>query len=119
MELGILSNHSSLPKYFDIKSHNFNEWKKRGENIASYKTKNGESFSELEQRVIPYFDQVIKKENNLLIVTHAGVIRVILAKIMNIPLKDIFTIKQGYGALNTLSYEEGNLTIISTNIVLE
>ncbi len=95
------------------------EWKKRGEDIAYYRTEKGECFSDLQNRVLPYFKKLVTNKKNLLIVTHAGVIRVILSNIMDIPLKDLFTIKLNYGALNKLKFQQNRLIIDSINILPE
>lgn len=41
---------------------------------------------------------------HVLAVTHAGVIRVILCRLMGLPLKDLFKIRPDYGQLAVLSY---------------
>jgi len=86
-----------------IKLHFPQDYKKRGDNIDSFITKNGESFYQLQRRVMPVFNEIIKtKDNNILIVAHAGVNRVILSKLLNIPLKDIMYIYQPYACINKL-----------------
>ena len=101
----------------EIRAHYPKEWEKRGEDLAHYKVGSGESFFELQKRVLPYFEEIVRNKNDILIVTHAGVIRVILATVMGMPLQDIFSITQGYGALNTLQFREGKFAVMSTNVL--
>ncbi len=84
----------------EIKTHYPEEFKKRGENLAAYCPPGGESFQNLSNRVIPFFNKTLaSKKGNTLIVTHAGVIRVIFCHVLNLPLKDLFKIRPAYGEL--------------------
>lgn len=79
------------------------EYKKRGENIATYRTPQGESFTDCYLRVIPFFEKVMKNlQNNILMVTHAGVNRVILCHVLNLPLTEVLKVKQDYGCINKI-----------------
>jgi len=84
----------------EIKARYPEEFIKRGENLATYRPPGGESFQDLSNRVLPFFYEILAgKKEKTLIVTHAGVIRVILCHILNLPLKDLFQIKPAYGEL--------------------
>lgn len=79
----------------------------RGENIDTFVTPGGESFEQLNKRVIPAFESIKKNTTgNVLIVTHAGVIRVILSSILSIPIGDMFKINQDYGCVNEISWND-------------
>jgi alpha-ribazole phosphatase len=83
------------------------QFKDRGENIDTFVTPGGESFEQLKERVIPAFEAI--KENstgNVLIVAHAGVIRVILSSILSITIRDMFKINQDYGCVNEISWND-------------
>lgn len=86
---------------------NFREmYEKRGSNIDVFIPPGGESFEQLQKRVIPAFEYIaLNTTGNTLIISHAGVIRVILSKLLNFPLKDIFKISQPYGCINQLSWD--------------
>ena len=84
----------------EIKAHYPEEFKKRGESLPTYRPPSGESFQDLSNRVIPFFNETLaNKKGKTLIVTHAGVIRVILCHILNLPLRNLFQIKPAYGEL--------------------
>jgi alpha-ribazole phosphatase len=97
-----------------IKKDQPNEFKKRGHSIDIFKAPGGESFYDVSLRAIPFFNLCandIEKDmdmekgmrkgmgGKILIVTHAGVIRVILCHILKLKLKELFQIKLSFGQL--------------------
>jgi len=83
------------------------QFKSRGENIITFVTPGGESFEQLQKRVIPAFEAI--KENstgNVLIVAHAGVNRVIISSILGISMVDMFKISQDYGCLTEIFWND-------------
>jgi alpha-ribazole phosphatase len=67
---------------------------------------NGESFTEMKARVLGALDLLLSRHRNqsIAIVTHAGVIRLILAQALCIPDNQIFRLAQGHGAINRIEY---------------
>lgn len=90
-------------KWDDIPQSASQQWMDDFINIAP---PNGESLLEMQQRVNRFIQQYInpKENNNIAIVTHAGVIRLFLAWALNVPLKNIFQIKLSYGAILEMDY---------------
>lgn len=83
------------------------EFKKRGESLDTYIPPEGESFKQVEARVLPTYRSIIQNNNgNLLIVAHAGVNRVILSNILSMSLSSTFELEQQYGCINELCYED-------------
>jgi alpha-ribazole phosphatase len=66
----------------------------------------GESISRLSDRVIPVFERIRAEEagNDIVIVAHGGVNRVILSHALGLDLSRIFNIQQDYGCLNIIDY---------------
>jgi alpha-ribazole phosphatase len=56
----------------------------------------GESFKNLYHRIHAFINELNKNQNTL-IITHAGVIRVFLTVYKGIPLTEIFNVQVGYG----------------------
>ena len=81
------------------------------EDFVNIAVPNGESYTQLALRVNTFFEEIAHSQNNknLIIITHAGVIRAFLSKLLNIPLKDSFNIKIGYGDIFHLKRENENL----------
>ncbi len=93
------------------------EWEERGRNIVMFRPPDGESFHDLAQRVIPAFQNIVANiTGHVLIVGHAGVNRVILCHVMGIELSKLLTIRQDYGHMNVLEFENGDLSVKSLNV---
>ena len=79
-----------------IPPEEINPWMADFVNIA---VPNGESFVQLHQRVTDFILTELQHDNTkpIVIITHAGVIRSMLCKMSNLPLKDAFTNKVDFG----------------------
>lgn len=77
----------------------FTSWAK---NPLRFSPLNGESTVEVHDRVMPVFMGIAEKNKgkNIAIVTHGGVTRVILCRMLDMPLENIFRIEQDFAALN-------------------
>ena len=65
---------------------------------------NGETMLEMEQRIMKFWEELLKQPfENVAVVTHGGVIRIILAHYRSIALKDSFTIEIGIGEVFKVS----------------
>jgi probable phosphoglycerate mutase len=84
------------------------EWRKRGEDFVSYRPPGGESFADLQARAVPFFEQIaaLSTASGSLVVTHAGVIRVILCHILGMPPADLFRLRLDYACLNIVDCEK-------------
>lgn len=68
-------------------------------------TPGGESYLDLYNRVSEFWDELIKHtEGPLAVVTHGGVIKCILSRILESPLKKSYAIKVHYGALISVRF---------------
>jgi len=78
----------------------------RSQNIEKFSVEGGETFRQLQDRVLPKFHEIIARHptDSIAIVAHGGVNRVILGHILGIPIKKIFRIHQDYAALNIIQY---------------
>jgi alpha-ribazole phosphatase len=87
-----------LKKWNDIPQEVLDPWMKDFVTVA---VPNGESFIDLDKRVHHFFEKEIynKHEKPVIIVAHSGVIRSVLCKISDIPLKDAFKNPLDYGAV--------------------
>ncbi len=89
--------------FSDIAQRLPEEFSRRGEDIFNYRITGGESFAECGRRVITAFHDILgPAEENILIVGHAGVNRLILCHVLGISLRDLFKINQDYGCLNII-----------------
>lgn len=96
----------------DIRKRYPDPWRSRGSDMAGYRPPSGESFEDLSSRVIPAFKHVVgSSTSNILIVGHAGVNRVIICNLLEIPLKNVLIIGQDYGRLNFIKCKDGLLSV--------
>jgi len=67
---------------------------------------NGESFNDLFRRVSDFVSELEIRYHNqsVLVITHAGVIRAMLALALNLPLKEVFKFELDYGGLSLLKF---------------
>ncbi len=75
-------------------------------NPLKYSPIGGENTIEVNYRVVGALEEIIGRHNgeNISIVAHGGVNRIILCHIMGIPLENIFRIEQDYGAVNIIEF---------------
>jgi alpha-ribazole phosphatase len=69
----------------------------------------GESFIQMRVRVIPAVDDLLRRHagQSVALITHGGVIRIILAEALGIAATNIFRLGQRYAAVNLIRYFEG------------
>ena len=79
----------------------FNAW---AANPLKFSPMGGESTIAVRDRVIQAFEEIMRKHNgeNIAIVSHGGVIRVLLCEMLGMPLENIFRIEQSFAALNVI-----------------
>ena len=88
--------------FADIEPEALRHWTK---DFVTLTPPNGESFTELCQRVESFWHDVIQlKHKCIFIVTHAGVIRALLAVILQLPLAHAFQFRVDCGSVHKLRY---------------
>lgn len=84
------------------------QYEARGADLAHYRPPEGESFADLAARSLPVLTDLAQENPGpLLVVTHAGVNRVLLSRMQGLPLADLFAIPQDYCCLNIVRLENG------------
>ena len=77
-----------------INQKQLNKWMKKFVNVAP---PNGESFIDMFNRIQTFIENLrVEKYNKVLIITHSGVIRCFLAKILGFPLENSFKLPIGF-----------------------
>jgi broad specificity phosphatase PhoE len=104
INLGIwegLTREEIIEKYPD-------EYRERLGNLGYSGIKKGESFHDLQKRVMKKLTSVLNelKGKNILLVAHGGVNRVILFDVLKLDLQLLPRIDQTYGCLNIIDYYE-------------
>ncbi|TPN82304.1 alpha-ribazole phosphatase [Aquimarina algicola] len=97
----------------DINEKELKPWMNDFVNI---KVPEGESYLMLQQRAIDFFstiNQYTTTSEKIVVVTHAGWMRAIMAYIQKIDLKDSFAIELQYGHIVTIQYIDNQYQITS------
>jgi alpha-ribazole phosphatase len=93
-------------------------FQRRGMDLARFRPPEGESFLDLQQRVVPAFEQASGQTGKLvLVVAHAGVNRMILCHLLGMPVENLFRITQGCGAMNLIDRQAGRFRISALNLL--
>jgi len=90
------------------------EWQARLADIVNYQVPQGESLADLAARVRPVIARIVASHRGeeVLVVAHGGVNRVILLDAIGAPLSCLFAIEQNYGCLNIIDYyADGNAVV--------
>ena len=89
----------------------------RGKDLACFRPLGGESFQDLRNRVLPAFHHICSAAGEqIAIVSHAGVNRVLLCHVLGVPLANLFRLEQDYGCVNILRHKAGTIQIKSINL---
>jgi hypothetical protein len=68
-------------------------------------------------RIWPVFEAIAHRvSGHTLIITHAGVIRVLICRILDMPLANLFSIGQAHGALNIIEVRQKNRRLFAMNL---
>lgn len=108
MNLGIFEGKG----YEDIQKEYPVEFKKWSDDWKNYAPPQGESYVDFYERVKEFFQEILKHEDeNILLVTHGGVIRSILTYVMGGNLDAFWKFGSKNGDLTLVKYEYENLYI--------
>lgn len=90
------------------------EMKKRLTDLVNFRPPQGESLQDLAHRVIPAFQRIIEDNwgHNICVISHAGVIRVMLAHWLGLPLANIFRLEQDPASLNIIDVYADGLAVL-------
>ena len=100
-----------------VRKTNPQEFQRRGDHTAEHRPPGGESFDDLQHRVWPVFTKVAcLPDRAILMVTHAGVIRVLLCRLLGMPLKNLFRIALTYGSLSIIDFGPKGYRVRAVNL---
>jgi probable phosphoglycerate mutase len=95
-------------------------YEKRGALPAEYAPEGGESFRMLQARAAASLEKAIRTggvENNaMLMVTHVGVSRVLMAHILQMPLQAIFRLEHHYAHIHHIRVENNRFQVLGLNL---
>lgn len=98
----------------EIQSRWPDEWQARLNDLVNYRVPEGENLLDVEARAMPVVREMLERHRGqeLLLVGHGGLNRIILLNAIGAPLAKMFAIEQNYGCLNIIEYYgDGRATV--------
>ena len=98
----------------EIKANWPDEWLARLADLVNYRVPEGERLLDVEARVMPVIREVVDrhKGQEVLVVGHGGVNRIVLLNAIGAPLAAMFNVEQNFGCLNIIDYySDGRATV--------
>jgi len=93
------------------------EYARRGKDLAGFPAPQGESLSGLAARVLPEWQAIRQTEDDLiLLVTHAGVLRVILCAALGMDLNRALSWRLDHASLCLLDDDGDHFTLLASNL---
>ena len=102
-----------------VREDNFQAYEQRGRDLAGYRPPGGESFADLQSRVVPVIRDILAQATGpVAIVGHAGVNRVMLCHWLGLPLDRLFSLGQDPGGLSIVQpTPKGDVRLVALNIL--
>jgi probable phosphoglycerate mutase len=92
-------------------------WFARGRDLAGFRPPGGESFLDLQERVVRRVKQIAANTTGAVcMVTHAGVIRVLICHCLQMPLPNLFRIRLDYGSLSIVACAPERVEVCALNL---
>lgn len=114
-----LGSWEGLP-FDEVKARLPKAYDRRGRDPVQYRPPKGESFEDLRQRVIPFFEDLLgQARENILFVGHAGVNRVLLCHLLGLPPQHLFRIGQDPSGLSIVERKGAWWRVVLLNLVVE
>lgn len=98
----------------EIRRDRPDEWAARLADLEQFRAPGGESLRDLAARVLPPFARIVERHRGeeVLVVAHGGVNRVILMDAIKAPLTSFFCIDQQYCCMNVIDYYADGNTVV-------
>jgi alpha-ribazole phosphatase len=82
------------------------EWQARLDDLVHYTVPQGENLLDVQARAMPVLHEILERHQGqeILVVGHGGLNRIILLNAIGAPLSAMFNIEQSYGCLNIIDY---------------
>lgn len=92
--------------FAEIKERFPGEFEAWADNPVAHSPVGGESTLEVKERVVKALDEILDRHigDNIAVVAHGGVNRILICHVLGTPLENIFRIEQDYGAVNVIEF---------------
>ncbi len=90
----------------EIPENEMNPWM---EDFVNYRIPKGENFIDLQDRVVSFYEELTTQDaEDMVIITHAGVIRSLISFVLGFPLENAFNLQVDYSSITKISYDLTN-----------
>lgn len=91
------------------------EWAARLADLVNYRVPGGENLLDLAGRALPQLQEIVNSHRgeNVLVVGHGGMNRVLLLDAIGAPLASMFNIEQKYACLNIIDYYDDGRAVVN------
>lgn len=98
----------------EIQENRPDEWAARLADLAHFRAPGGESLGDLAARVLPAIREIVERHRGeeVLVVAHGGVNRIVLLDAIGAPVTSFFSIDQRYCGLNIIDYYADGNTVV-------
>jgi alpha-ribazole phosphatase len=82
--------------------------------LLNYRPPGGECLLNMQERILPTYRKLVAAhpDQEIALLLHGGVNRIILADVLGMPPLNLFRIDQSYGALNIIDYYDDNRAVV-------
>ena len=94
------------------------EVRKKFDDYVNYRVKDGENLLDAYNRVVPCIENIMKRDENVIVVAHGGVNMLILLHCLNMNIRDFFRIQQDFGCMNEIEFMDNFIKVVRMNYVL-
>lgn len=104
--------------YWEIRESNFKNYLKWLKNPVKYKPLKGESIDDMDKRIKTFYQSILKKYSGktLIIVSHAGPIRVLLLNLLGSDLNKFWSLNIGCGSISKVLISKNHSIISNINL---
>lgn len=94
----------------ELKASYPRQWQERLEDILHYRIPGGENLLDVRERARTAIAEILRRHpgQEVIVVAHGGVNRVLLLDALGAPLEKVFSLSQFYGCLNILDYQSSD-----------
>jgi broad specificity phosphatase PhoE len=98
----------------EIKQRYPEEYRAWRADLLNYRPPDGECLNDVRERVLPVFKRLVAShpDQEIGMLLHGGVNRVILADALGMDMLNLFRIDQAFGALNIIEYHDDGLAVV-------
>jgi len=82
--------------------------------LLNYRPAGGECVADVRDRIIPEYERLVSahRDQEIALLLHGGVNRVILAHVLGLDLNNLFRLDQTFGALNIIEHFEDGMAVL-------